>query len=89
MGKDLGISSDGKTSIGMDGMTNRTQECALGMSPGRVINLGGIQVNFRDSGESWECSPGEGKDPGRAGARPGRACAFGEELIRKLQHSRL
>lgn len=42
VGKDLGISPDGETSTGMDGMTNRTQECALGMSPGCVRNLGGI-----------------------------------------------
>lgn len=42
VGKDLGISSDGESSSGIDRMTNRTQECALGMSPGCFINLGRV-----------------------------------------------
>lgn len=42
VGKDLGISPDGESSTGIDGMTNRTRECALGMPLGCFINLGGI-----------------------------------------------
>lgn len=42
VGKDPGISSDRESSPGIDGTTNRTRECALGMSPGCFINLGGI-----------------------------------------------
>lgn len=67
VGKNLGISSDGESSIGMDGTTNRTQGCALGMSHKPWWGLSQLQRLRRELGMfTWE-----GKDPGRAGARPG------------------